>query len=85
MTDLERYGSCTLADDGCTTCGDVAVPVRVVRRAGECAVLCEDRTGRRAVVMTDFTPSAGPGDVLLIHSGVSIARIEPSHDDGAST
>jgi hypothetical protein len=27
---LEQFGRRTLADDGCSTCGDVAVPVKVI-------------------------------------------------------
>jgi len=75
MTDLARYGSCTLDQDGCATCGDVGVPVRVVEISPRGAV-CEDRVGRRAEIAIDFTPGVTPGDVLLVHMGVAIARIE---------
>lgn len=75
MTDLSRYGTCTLDDDGCTTCGDVGVPVRVVRLLEGDQALCEDRTGQQAEVATDFTPEAAPGDVLLVHMSTAIARI----------
>lgn len=85
MTDLQQYGMCTLEDDGCTTCGDVAVPVRVVRRYTERSAVCEDRTGRRTEVMIDFTPDAGPGDVLLVHAGVAIVKVRSSDEVGAST
>lgn len=74
-TDLRAYGSCTLDDDGCTTCGDVGIPVRVVRVLDGQQALCEDRTGRRAQIATDFTPAAAPGDVLMVHTGVAIARV----------
>ena len=77
MTDLSAYGPCTLDDDGCTTCGDVAVPVRVVERPADDLAVCEDRTGARAEVATAFTPEAAPGDVLLVHMGVAIARLDP--------
>lgn len=72
-TDLRAYGACTLDDDGCSTCGDVGVPVRVVRLLGEGQALCEDRAGERAEIATDFAPGAAPGDVLLVHMGVAIA------------
>lgn len=77
MDELERYGSCTLDQDGCATCGDVAVPMRVVEVRGEVA-LCEDRVGQRAGVALDFFPDVAPGDVLLVHLGVAIARVEGS-------
>ena len=76
MTELEQFGTCTLEDDGCTTCGDVAVPVRVLRIESEGTALCEDRTGRRATIHTEFTPDAATGDVLMVHMGVAIARIQ---------
>lgn len=78
-TDLERYGSCTLDQDGCVTCGDLAVPVRVLEVRGGMA-LCEDRVGNRAEVAVEFVPGAAPGDVLLVHSGVAIARVEGSDE-----
>lgn len=73
--ELRAYGACTLEDDGCTTCGDVGIPVRVVRRTGEGRALCEDRTGARAEVATAFTPEAREGDVLMVHMGTSIALV----------
>ncbi len=72
--ELARYGLCTLDQDGCVTCGDLAVPVLVVEVDGLEAV-CEDRLGQRARIAIDFTPEAAPGDVLLVHLGVAIARI----------
>lgn len=74
-TDLRAYGSCTLDDDGCTTCGDVGIPVRVVRMLDDQRALCEDRTGRQAEIAVDFAPEATPGDVVMVHMGVAIARI----------
>lgn len=73
--ELEFYGSCTLDQDGCVTCGDVAVPVRVLEITGSDA-LVEDRTGQRATVAVDFFPHIHAGDTLLVHMGVAIARLE---------
>ena len=73
--DLSRYGWCTLDQDGCVTCGDTAIPVRVLEVRGQEA-LCEDRLGQRALVATDFVAPVAPGDVLLVHLGVAIARVE---------
>jgi hydrogenase expression/formation protein HypC len=70
--ELERFGSCTLDRDGCDTCGDSAVPVRVLKLEGQSA-LVEDRLGQRRTVATDFTPSVRAGDVLLVHAGVAIS------------
>ncbi|MDX2005005.1 MAG: HypC/HybG/HupF family hydrogenase formation chaperone [Meiothermus sp.] len=73
--DLEFYGSCTLDQDGCSTCGDVAVPVEVLEILGGDAVV-EDRLGRQATVAIDFFPEARVGDALLVHMGVAISRLE---------
>ncbi|MCS7051149.1 MAG: HypC/HybG/HupF family hydrogenase formation chaperone [Thermomicrobium sp.] len=73
--ELAQYGSCTLDRDGCVTCGDVAVPV-VVLEVYEQEALCEDRAGNRARIALDFVPEVRPGDLLLVHLGVALARIE---------
>ena len=77
MTDLRAYGACTLDQDGCTTCGDVGVPVRVLRRLSRDVARCEDHLGQQADVAIDFTPEARPGDVLLVHLGVALAHLHP--------
>ena len=74
MAELTRYGSCTLDQDGCVTCGDMAVPVRVLDLTGQEA-LCEDRLGQRARIAVDFVPGVTAGDVLLVHLGVAIVRV----------
>ncbi len=74
-TGLERYGWCTLDQDGCVTCGDQAIPVRVLE-VREGVAVCEDRVGNRAEIAIELIPDAGPGDVLLVHGGVAIARVQ---------
>ncbi|HEY8393211.1 MAG TPA: HypC/HybG/HupF family hydrogenase formation chaperone [Thermaerobacter sp.] len=65
---------CTPGDGGlCITCGDVAVPVRVVQVRGTEAVV-EDEAGRRETVACDFVPDARVGDILLVHAGIAIGR-----------
>ena len=73
MPDLAEFGSCTL-EEGCTTCGDIAVPVRVVKVEGFEA-LVEDRLGHQATVAIDFVPDAQPGDLLLVHGGVALSKL----------
>ena len=51
------------------------MPVLVLAIAGSTAEV-EDRLGKRADVATDFVPDARPGDVLLVHMGVAIGRVE---------
>lgn len=70
---LEAYGTCTLDQDGCTTCGDTAVPVRVLELQGGNA-LVQDRLGQRADVATDFISDIHIGDILLVHMGIAIGK-----------
>lgn len=72
---LARYGSCTLDQDGCATCGDVAVPARVLRLQGEVAHVV-DRIGNVADVATDFVSGVRVDDILLVHLGVAIGRVD---------
>lgn len=51
------------------------MPVRVLALGPGIATV-EDREGRRADVPTDFVPEARAGDILLVHGGVAIARVE---------
>lgn len=71
--DLEQFGTNTLADDGCSTCGDVAVPVKVIEVHGVEAV-AEDLLGIRTTVAIDFVPDVKAGEILLVHMGVAIGR-----------
>lgn len=61
-------------DDVCITCGDVAVPVRVVRLLpGDLAVV--DVEGREEEISVALV-SADVGATLLVHAGEAIARVE---------
>lgn len=75
--ELEKYGSCTLEQDGCTTCGDIAIPVRVVSLTGDVAVV-QDRLGQQTEVATDFVTDIHVDDVLLVHMGIALSKIAPS-------
>ncbi len=61
--------------EGCITCGDVAVPLTVVELAGPDA-RCRDDGGREETVATELVGPVAPGDRLLVHAGVAIARVE---------
>ena len=61
-------------DDVCITCGDVAVPVRVVRLLpGELAVVEMD--GREEEISVALVP-AEVGATLLVHAGEAIACVD---------
>ena len=59
----------------CVTCGDVAVPVRVIRidEARELA-LCEAEGGERTTVEIALVAPVAPGEELLVHAGTAIGR-----------
>ena len=62
---------CTSAT--CITCGDVAVPMKVIRVDEErCLALCEAAEGERETVEIALV-DAGPGDEVLVHAGTAIA------------
>lgn len=62
-------------DEGCITCGDVAVPVRITElRAGDLAVVATGSGIREEISIA--LVEAGVGDVVLVHAGEAIARLE---------
>lgn len=62
---------------GCITCGDVALPLTVLRLDEERGLaLCADGDGRRETVETDLVAPVAPGDRLLVHAGTAIARLD---------
>jgi hydrogenase expression/formation protein HypC len=62
-------------DDHCITCGDVAIPLRVleVDEARELA-LCEAEGGEHTTVEIALVAPVSPGDELLVHAGTAIGR-----------
>jgi hypothetical protein len=66
---------CT-TEDGCITCGDVAVELTVVRvdRARGLA-LCEDADARRETVEIALVGAVVERDTLLVHAGTAIAHL----------
>jgi hydrogenase expression/formation protein HypC len=67
-------GTPLCTDEVCITCGDVAVPVRVVRLlAGDLAVVEVD--GQEEEISVALV-TAEVGATLLVHAGEAIARVE---------
>ena len=61
---------------GCITCGDVALPLTVMRLDEERGLaLCADDDGNSETVETDLVAPVAPGDRLLVHAGTAIARL----------
>jgi hypothetical protein len=82
--------SCGPADH-CITCGDVAVGMRVVRfdastRLAWCSPATPVGGGSRAAgewVDTELAGDVRPGDVVLVHAGAALARLEAPEDGAA--
>jgi hydrogenase maturation factor len=62
-------------DFACTTCQDEAITVRVLKVAGTTA-LVEDEQGQRQEVVTELIAGVSIHDVLLVHAGVALARLD---------
>ncbi|MDX6707025.1 MAG: hydrogenase expression/formation protein HypC [Solirubrobacteraceae bacterium] len=61
---------------GCITCGDVAIPMSVMRLDDERGLaLCSDDEGNSETVEIDLVAPVAPGDKLLVHAGTAIARL----------
>ncbi len=71
----EALPACIADFDGCITCGDHAVELRVVSvdEASGLAV-CADEHGGSAEVDVLLVAPVDAGDVLLVHAGAAIGR-----------
>ena len=63
--------------DGCITCGDEAVAMRVVRvDESRGLALCADAGDRRETVEIGLVEPVVAGDGVLVHAGTALTRIE---------
>jgi hydrogenase assembly chaperone HypC/HupF len=59
--------------DVCITCGDHAVPMRIVRiDEVRSLALCEDEEGERSSVEIALVEPVQDGDRLLVHAGTAL-------------
>lgn len=58
-------------DGHCVTCADEAVPLRVDEVLDEATARCDGST-----VLTELVGEVAAGDVVLVHAGVALARVE---------
>jgi hydrogenase maturation factor len=60
----------------CITCGDVAVPMRVMRIDPEAGLaLCATEAGETSEVEVGLVDPVGEGDTLLVHACVALQRL----------
>jgi hydrogenase assembly chaperone HypC/HupF len=70
-------GADSCGPDHCVTCGDDGVPMQVVRLDEiRGLALCEHEDGARETVETALVEPVAPGDLLLVHAGTALARLE---------
>ncbi len=69
-------GACGVGEEGCITCGDVALPLRVreVDTARGLA-LCTNEEGQSEAVEIALVGEVSAGDELLVHAGTAIAHL----------
>jgi hydrogenase maturation factor len=71
----EALPACIADFDGCITCGDHAVELRVVSvDEARGLATCADEHGGSAEVDVLLVAPVAPGDLLLVHAGAAIAR-----------
>ena len=58
----------------CITCGDVAIPMRVIRTGDDGLADCVAEDGQTSQVELALV-DAGPGDEVLVHACVAIQRL----------
>jgi hydrogenase maturation factor len=64
-----------LADHGCITCGDEALPMTVLEVDRERGLaLCSDQGGQRSSVEIALVSPVVRGEVLLVHAGTALAH-----------
>lgn len=68
--------ACSVNDEGCITCGDVALPLTVVEVLGGDA-RCRDDAGREELVAIDLVGEVMVDDLLLVHAGVALEQLDP--------
>jgi len=76
--DLDAWAeqSCCMAEGGCITCADNAIPARVVsvdEATGLAIVTIQDRTEAIDITLVD---DVTPGALLLIHAGIAIGCLK---------
>ena len=71
--------ACAVDDDGCITCGDVAVTLTVVE-VGQYDALCRDTDGQQEYVATELVGELAPGDQVLVHAKVALEKL-PSGEE----
>jgi len=74
--DAGHAGVCGTQQEGCITCGDVALPLRVERvDKDRMLALCANDEGQTESVEIALVGAVAEGDELLVHAGTAIAHL----------
>ena len=69
-------GACGVGEEGCITCGDMALPLRVREvDIGRGLALCVNAEGQSESVEIALVGDVDVGDELLVHAGTAIAHL----------
>jgi hydrogenase maturation factor len=60
----------------CITCGDVAIPMRVVRIGDDGLAECVTDDGLRSAVEVGLLDDLAIGDAVLVHACVALQRLD---------
>ena len=66
---------CAAGDEHCITCSDEGIEMTVVETT-QCGAQCRDPEGVDHRVEIELVEPVEIGDLLLVHAGVAIARLE---------
>ena len=67
---------CVHTEGGCITCGDEAIPMRVLEvDLGRGLALCATEAGEHGSVETALVEPISPGQRVLVHAGTAIAKL----------
>ncbi len=66
----------TCTDEHCITCGDQGIPMRVVALEGDGLARCRI-SDNDSTVDVQLVGDLAPGDLVLVHAGVALARLGP--------
>ncbi len=81
MTPEEAGAACD-REYGCITCSDQGILMRVSEISTDGLARCTDPEGELAEVEVDLVDGVVAGDMLLVHAGVALARVDrpvPEH------
>jgi hydrogenase maturation factor len=59
-------------DEHCITCGDLAVPMRVLGITSSGTAICAEESGATGEVMIELVGRVDVGDTVLVHAGTAL-------------